>query len=66
MIFFQGLPGSFLDAFAKFRKAAISLVMSVSLSVCPSVRLEQLGSHWADFHEINVRIFFENLEKIQI
>ena len=20
--------------------------------VCPSVRMEQLGSHWADFHEI--------------
>jgi hypothetical protein len=62
MIFFQGLPVSFLDAFAKFRKTVISSVMFV----CPSVRLEQLGSHWADFHEINVRIFFENLEKIQI
>jgi hypothetical protein len=22
------------------------------LSLCPSVRLEQLGSHWTDFHEI--------------
>jgi len=22
------------------------------MSVCPSVRMEQLGSHWAGFHEI--------------
>jgi len=57
MIYFQGLAVSFLDAFAKFRKAAISFVISVSLSVCLSVRLEQ---------QINVRIFFENLQKIQI
>jgi hypothetical protein len=33
--------GSFLDAFAKLPKATIGLVMSV----CPSVRMEQLGSH---------------------
>jgi hypothetical protein len=38
----------FLGAFAKLRKATINFVMSV----CPSVRMEQLGSHWADFHEI--------------
>jgi hypothetical protein len=37
-----------LGAFAKFRKATISFVMSVRLSV----RMEQFGSHWADFHEI--------------
>ena len=38
--------------FAKLRKATISYVMYV----CPSVRLfvlmEQLDSHWTDFHEI--------------
>jgi len=33
-----------LGAFAKLRKATISFVMSV--------RMEQLGSHWTDFHEI--------------
>ena len=38
----------YLGAFAKLRKATIDLVMSV----CPSVRMEQLGSHWTDFHEI--------------
>ena len=41
-------------AFAKLRKAAISFVMSVRLSI----RTEQLGSHWTDFHEISyLRIF---------
>ena len=37
-----------LGAFAKFRKATISFVMPVRLSV----RMEQFGSRWADFHEI--------------
>jgi hypothetical protein len=35
-----------LDAFAKLRKATISFVVSVRLSV----RIEQLGSRWTDFH----------------
>jgi len=34
-----------LGAFAKLRKASISLPMSARLSVRPSVRMEQLGSH---------------------
>jgi len=34
-----------LGAFAKLRKATISFV-------CPSVCMEQLGSHWTDFHNI--------------
>jgi hypothetical protein len=38
----------FLGAFAKLRKATISFVISVRLPV----RMEQLGSHWTDFHEI--------------
>jgi hypothetical protein len=38
----------FLDAFAKLRKATVSVVMSVY----PSVRIEQLSSHWIYFHEI--------------
>ena len=38
----------FLGAFATFRKANMSFVMSVRLSI----RMEQLGSHWTDFHEI--------------
>jgi hypothetical protein len=31
--------------------------MSVYLSVCPSVRMEQLGSHSTDFHEIAIWVF---------
>ena len=38
----------FLGAFAKMRKVTISFVMSVH----PSVRMKQLGSHWTDSHEI--------------
>ena len=46
----------FLGALVKFLKTTIALVMSlcpsVCLSVCLSVCMEQLGSHWTDFHEI--------------
>ena len=53
---------TFLGAFAKLRKATISFVMSVR----PSVRLEQLGSHWRDFHEILcMSTFRKTVEKIQ-
>jgi hypothetical protein len=37
------------------------LLASSCLSVPPSVRIEQLGSHWRDFHEI----FRKSVEKIQ-
>ena len=36
----------FLGALAKLRKGTGSLLMS------PSVRMQQPGSHWTDFHEI--------------
>ena len=42
-----------VGAFAELRKATVSFVMSV----CPSVRLEHLGSHWTDFHEIRYDYF---------
>jgi hypothetical protein len=38
----------FLGTFAKLPKATISFVISARLSV----RMEQLGYHWTDFHEI--------------
>ena len=54
---------TFLGAFAKLHKATISFVMSV----CSSVRIEQLGSHWTDFHEIwYMSIFRKSVEKIQV
>jgi hypothetical protein len=37
-----------LGAFAKLRKATISFVMYVCLSV---LRMEQLRFHWTDFHQ---------------
>jgi hypothetical protein len=38
----------FLGALAKLRKAAVIFFMSV----CPSVRMVQLGSHWTDLDKI--------------
>jgi hypothetical protein len=55
IIFVQAVVVScfvFLGAFAKFRKGTISFVMSAYLSVYPPGRIEQLGSHWTNFHEI--------------
>jgi hypothetical protein len=37
-----------LCMFAKLRKATVSF----DISVLPSVCMEQLSSHWTDFHEI--------------
>ena len=37
------------------------------LSVCPSVRMEQLGRHWTDFHEVwYFSIFRKSVGKIQV
>jgi hypothetical protein len=53
----------FLGAFAKLRKATMSFVVSV----CLSVRTEQLDSHWRDFDEIWYLGFFrKSVEKIQV
>jgi hypothetical protein len=60
-----------LEAFAKLRKATISFVMLVAVSVCPSVRvsarMEQRNSHWTYFLEIWYScIFREYVEEIQV
>jgi hypothetical protein len=47
--------------FRKIGKANISFDMSVRLSICPH---RQLGSHWTDFHEFDIGVFFENLTRI--
>ena len=58
---------SFIGAFAKLRKAIISCAMSVRPSVRPSARLEQLGSHCTDFHEIWYLSIFQNyVENFQV
>jgi len=41
---------SHLSLFVKLQKATISFVMSAHLAF----RMEQLGSHWADFHELHI------------
>ena len=58
--------GVFLGTVAKLRKATIIFDMSVSLSVRPSVRMEQLCFYRKDFHEIwDYGIFLKSVEKIQ-
>jgi hypothetical protein len=37
---------------AKLRKATASFAMSVRPSVLSFARMEQLGFHWTNFHEI--------------
>ena len=42
-------------------------VISFVMSVRPSIRMQQLGSQWTDFHEIrHFRIFLKCVEKIQV
>jgi hypothetical protein len=57
----------FLEAFEKLRKSTFRFVR---LFNCPSVRpvrIEQLGSHSTDFHEIwYLCTFSKHLEKIQV
>jgi hypothetical protein len=51
----------FSGALANLRKATISFVMSVRLSV----RVQQLGSYWTDFHEISyLSVFRKSVEKV--
>ena len=53
----------FLGASTNLRKATISFVRSVRLSV----RIEKLVSHLKDFHEISyLRSFRKSVEKIQV
>ena len=43
------------------------ILASSCLSVRPSVRMDQLGSHWTDIHEnLYLRIFGKYIEKIQV
>jgi len=57
---------SLLGILAKLRILASSW-LSVNLSARPSVRMEQLDSHWTDFHEIlYLSSFRKSVEKIQV
>jgi hypothetical protein len=59
-IFFSKI--SFLGAFANLIKVAVSFVVPVRLSV----RVEQLGSHWKDLHEILYMSIFRKSGKKNI
>jgi len=55
----------------ELRKATVSFVIYVRPSVCvsirSSVRMEQLGTHWTDYHEIwYLNVFRKSDEKIQV
>jgi hypothetical protein len=51
------MASQFSGGLAKLLEATVSFVMSVRPSVRPSVRMEQLGCHRTDFHEI--QYFFD-------
>ena len=52
-----------LGGFTELWKATISFIISVCLSFCPSVHMEQLGSHWMYCHEIWYLSIFQNLSQ---
>jgi hypothetical protein len=67
LIYFHSYVNNILGAFEKLRQAAIGFVMSARLSASPSVRIDQLGFQWSDFHEIlYLGIFRTFMEKIQV
>jgi hypothetical protein len=63
LLVFKNFKSHFLSV-RKLRKVTISIVMyvcpSFSSSVRPSVRMEQLCSHWTNFHEICYVNIFRN------
>jgi hypothetical protein len=48
---------AFLGTFAKCENHLLASIMSV----CPSVCVEQLSSHWMNFHEVDIRGLLKNL-----
>jgi len=44
------MKNKLLGVLTKLQKATVGFIMSVCLSVRPPARMEQLGSHWTDFH----------------
>ena len=44
-----------------------SSCLSACLSICPCIRMKQIGSHWTNFHEIwDLGIFWKCVEKLQV
>jgi hypothetical protein len=56
----------FLGALVKLRKADVSFVLSVGLSVRPSIRTEQLAPAGRTAHKFDISVFFKkSLDKIK-
>jgi hypothetical protein len=55
---------NFLGAFTKLRKATVSFVMSVCLSLCPSVVWNYSAPTGRIFMKFGIWIFLENLTRI--
>ena len=56
-----------LGVVAKLRKATTSFVMSLCPLVRTSIRMEQLGPHWTNFHEIwCLSIYSKIIRKIKV
>jgi len=46
-------------------RCTVNQPSSLVISVCPSVLMEQLGSHWTDLATFDMfGVFFENLSKV--
>jgi hypothetical protein len=60
----QEIYWKLLFIFRRVRKIVISDCLL--RRVRPSVRMEQLGSHWTDFHEILFEYFWKFFVKIRV
>ena len=60
-----------IGTFTKLQEAIIIISFTISVylfvhpSVCPTFYMEQLGSHWTDFHGISYKILLNSVKKIQ-
>ena len=52
---------------ARLRNCEKRLLATSCMCVRPSVRMEQLGSHWTNFHDVLYEYFFKSCrEKIEV
>jgi hypothetical protein len=66
MTWYRCLYGRSINVCRRVRKIAKSTISFV-MSGRPSAHMEQLGSHWTDFHENwHLNIFRKSIEKIQV
>jgi len=59
MVYWSSVEIGFIGAFAKLRRATMSFVVCVYLSI----HMEQVGFHWAIFMKLGIFLYFENLSR---